>query len=307
MAAAGFAVSTSLQHRANAQLAHREAAGRPPVRAALLRQPWWLVGQLIAFASFGLHAWALRVGMLVVVQPVVVSGIVLAVPVRAALERRLPRLDEVATVAMTAVGLVGFLIAARPAADSAATGPVDQGVALVAVGLSGAAAVAAAWWAGRRRGSARAGAYGVASGVLFGLTAGLVKLTVVAASSALAAAGPGGTVLALASSWPVWLVAPVGIAGVVLNQRAYRSGPLSASMPLLNVIDVLLAVAFGVVVFGETPAHGPLDLLGQLLGVVLVVLGLRRLARAESANDEFPAPPAPPRVDQDPAYSRSLL
>ncbi|WP_460820364.1 DMT family transporter [Nocardioides korecus] len=278
-AAGGFAVSTSLQHHANARLAGAVAMGRDARPAGLVRQPWWVFGQLVAFASFALHAWALGIGLLVVVQPIVVSGIVLAVPVRAALDRRRPRRSELATVAVTAAGLATFLVSGRP---SAPVGPVrpDQALALLFVGAGLVATAVAAWAARGRAGVTRAGAYGLASGVLFGLTAALVKLVAVAVAAGhpTSAWGVAGVV---ATSWAAWLVAPVGIAGVVLNQWAYRAGRLSASMPLLNVVDVLVAVGFGVLVLGETPAHGPLDLLGELLGAVLVTLGLRRLARTE--------------------------
>ncbi len=87
--AAGFALSTSLQHMA-ADRAPEATQGTHRLLAHLARRPWWVVGQFVAVGSFALHALALRLGALVVVQPVVVSGIVLAVPVSAALARRLP-------------------------------------------------------------------------------------------------------------------------------------------------------------------------------------------------------------------------
>ncbi|MFI2708476.1 hypothetical protein ACH5WX_13130, partial [Nocardioides sp. CER28] len=107
--AAGFAVSSSLQHHANADLP--DDVGTAAAVRALLRRRRWVVGQGLALAAFLLHAVALRLGVLVLVQPVVVSGIVVAVPIRAALGRRLPGRGEVGTVAVTATGLAIFLIA----------------------------------------------------------------------------------------------------------------------------------------------------------------------------------------------------
>src|SRR3954447_22443094 len=88
-AATGYAVSASLQHVA----ARETGASRRRAHvflAQLTRRPWWLAGQVVAVASFGLHAFALHLGSLLVVQPVVVSGVVLAVPVRASMARRPP-------------------------------------------------------------------------------------------------------------------------------------------------------------------------------------------------------------------------
>ncbi|ABL81070.1 MULTISPECIES: DMT family transporter [unclassified Nocardioides] len=291
LAAAGFATSTSLQHHANTTLTTSDPRGhRGPEEhhgrgeghfASLLRQPWWVVGQAIALVAFALHAWALRVGLLVVVQPVVVSGIVLAVPIRAALERRLPHLGELGTVALTATGLTAFLLAVHPTAPLAAH--PATGSAAVATLVGAAAALAASRWAKGRSGIAQATGYGAASGVLFGLSAGLVKLAATAGATATSFPAELAAVL---TAWPTWLVPLVGVAGVVLNQRAYRAARLSASMPLLNIIDVLVAIAFGIVVFSETPAHRPLDLAGQGIGITLMLIGLHRLARDPGVDAE---------------------
>ena len=86
-----------------------------------------------------------------------------------------------------------------------------------------------------------------------------------------------------------------GLSGVAINQRAYRAARLSASMPVLNIVDVLVALIFSVIVFGETPAHSPLALAGQLVGFACVAIGLRRLSRSELfADDRAPGPQMAP-------------
>jgi hypothetical protein len=275
LAAVGFAISTSLQHHANS----RAEAG---VARPVFRQPWWIVGQLLALTSFFLHAWALRVGHLIVVQPIVVSGIVLAIPARHALSRRRPSWSELATVALTAAGLAVFLVAVHPSGMSP-SGPARGEVTACVICV--AAALAAARWAWRRSGVGRAAGYGVSAGILFGLTAGLVKL-----ATATIPMHSGGAVAAsaLLHAWPTWLVPIVGGTGVVLNQMAHRNGPLSASMLLLNIVDVLVAVTFGLAVLGEVPAHRVLDVAGQLAGLALMVMGLRRLVATHALEPPKP-------------------
>lgn len=283
LAAAGFAVSSSLQHHANTHL-HQDLSTTTALRA-LIRRPGWVVGQTIALVSFSLHAWALRIGVLVLVQPTVVSGIVLAVPVRAVLGRRRPHLGEVGTVAMTAAGLSIFLVAAHPRPSQSAAPTAAAWV----TALGALVAIAAVLWAGRTRGIPRATGYGLACGVLFGLTGGLVKL---AAADAAHGHGFGGHLYSLLSAWPTWAVVVAGLSGVVSNQRAYRAGPLSASMPLLNIVDVLVAILFGVLVFGEIPAHHLSAVAWQAFAIVLMAMGLRRLARSEAVEHDGPRPVA---------------
>ncbi|MEZ5094978.1 MAG: hypothetical protein R2731_01895 [Nocardioides sp.] len=88
--AAAAAVSTSVQHHA-AEKAPRTARGVAGLMRHLAGRPWWWVGQLLGLVTVSFHAAALHFGPLALVQPIVISGIVLAVPIRAAIERTLPR------------------------------------------------------------------------------------------------------------------------------------------------------------------------------------------------------------------------
>jgi hypothetical protein len=282
--AVGFALSSSLQHRANERLVATHRGGGH--LAALLRRPWWVVGQLLALTSFALHAVALRIGLIVVVQPVVVSGIVLAVPVRAALERRIPAAREIGMVALTAAGLSLFLVSANPSAHDVSP---RTGTAAIVTAIGGLVTLGVVRLAHGRPGLTRAHLYGAAAGLLFGLTAGLVKLATTLSASAHGALGQ---LWALLTAWPTWAVVVVGISGVSLNQRAYRCGPLSASIAILNIVDVLVAIGFGIVVFHERPASSVLAVLGQLVGLLVIVVGLRGVARS-NLLDEADTEPAP--------------
>ena len=138
-------------------------------------------------------------------------------------------------------------------------------------------AVLAAGCAGRcRRDERTALLLGISSGVFFGLVAGLLKLTVVRLAST-------SQPLDLLGSWTTLAVVVLGTAGVVTTQRGYTAARMSASMPVLNVTDVLVALLFGAVVFDQVPAHDPGALLGEVLAAGLMILGLRRLA----LDDDF--------------------
>ena len=85
----GFALSTSLQHRSAGQApaSVRDSLG---VLRFVVTQPPWLLGIGIGAVAFVLHALALKLGAIAVVQPIMIAGVVLAVPVRTALDRALP-------------------------------------------------------------------------------------------------------------------------------------------------------------------------------------------------------------------------
>lgn len=269
LSATGFAISTSLQHHAAGSIA--AGKGVAHLIGRLLTKPVWLAGQCVAVVSFGLHAIALATGPLALVQPLVVSGIVLAVPARAALSRHRPSHREITAVMLAAAGLAMFLVASNPTHGSPAASQVPA-VIVCAAGVL--AAAACHWRAARTMDEAmRAAFLGATAGIMFGLVAGLVKLSV-------QVAGTGGPAAA-ATAWSTWALVVVGACGVVTNQRSYQAARLSASMPTLNVIDVLVALAFGVVAFGEVPRHTPVAIVAELLAFMCIGVGLRRLALAE--------------------------
>ena len=87
-------------------------------------------------------------------------------------------------------------------------------------------------------------------GVLFGLVAGFVKLTLQELND--------GGVDAMLTAWPTYALVLAGVGGVLTNQRAYRVAGLSASMPALNIVNGMTSLALGFTLFNEVPRHSPL-------------------------------------------------
>ncbi len=281
--AAGFAASNALQHRVAGTV---PAGVRHPlaVLAHLARRRVWLVATLSSFTALVLHAVALRLGSIALVQPLMLVGVVLAVPLRAALDRALPTLAEVRAVAVTALGLGVFLLSADPA-PSAAQPDLRTAVILVVVGVTGTSLGLRLTRTGfaRLAPEAQAAVLGVLAGLMFGLTAGLLKLLGDAVSEGFGGVAPPITVLGLVGA---------GVLGTALNQRAYQIAPLSFSMPLVNVVDILVALAFGSLVFHEHPGHVPSVLLVQGCALAGVGVGLSLIARLASDRTRGVCPEA---------------
>ncbi len=271
-----FAISTSVQHQA-AEAAPESATGLVALLAYLIRRPLWLLGQFLATCAFALHALALNAGALALVQPIVVSGIVWAVPARAALSRRLPSLGEIRAVVLTASGLALFLVASSPdQGRNAGRGWSSGLLALGAVAVAVLASVIAE--SIHQHARRRAFFLGVTAGVLFGLVAGLLKMALEGLSD--------GGVHTLLTSWPVYALLLAGAGGVLTNQRAYRVAALSASMPALNIVNVLTALTFGFTVFHETPRHAPLMLALEALALAAAGFGLWLLVNLDEESHE---------------------
>jgi hypothetical protein len=218
------------------------------------------------------------------VQPIVVSGIVWAVPARAALSRRLPSVRELQAVLVTASGLAVFLVASNPSAGEHAS--LGLGT-LAFVGAGFLVALAANVAASRVRESPRRKAFflGVVGGVLFGLVAGMLKLALQELNS--------GGLTALLTAWPTYGLLIAGIGGVTTNQRAYRTAGLSASMPVLNIVNGLTSITIGFTIFSEVPRHSPLMVTLEGLALLAMAIGLLALVRLEEEHaDSTRAEPA---------------
>ncbi|NUR10194.1 MAG: DMT family transporter [Nocardioidaceae bacterium] len=280
LCAATFAISSSVQHHA-AESAPASATGLFSLLGYLVRRPLWLVGQVLATCAFVLHASALHAGPIAVVQPIVVSGIVWAVPVRAAISRRWPSVTELRAVSITAVGLAVFLVASNPSAGQDA-GLGWGTILLTACGVL--VALAANGLAAMTKNDPRRKAFflGVVGGVLFGLVAGMIKLTL----QELETGGIGG----MLSSWPPYALLLFGLGGVLTNQRAYRTAGLSASMPALNIVNGLTSLAFGFTVFSEVPRSSPLFLVIEVGALGCMAAGLWLLIQLEEAQQDQPEP-----------------
>lgn len=265
--AASFATGSALQHRA-ASAKQDDGAVESGLVARLVRRPSWVVGLLLSGLAFVLHAAALSQGGLALVQPVIVSGIVFAVLIRSGLEHRFPPPTRtVVWLVLTCAGLALFL-ESRPTTTDHSANMRTAVIVQIAGGVLALVATLLAQRgpAGRRRGILLA----ATTGVLYGLVAGDVKLVVSAEGSPIRAL----------TSWPLWALLAAGIWAVVSNQRAYQSAQLWVTAPVVSIGEAMVAIAFGIIVFDEVSHSTASELLGQGVGLALVVAGVIKLASA---------------------------
>ena len=78
---------------------------------------------------------------------------------------------------------------------------------------------------------------------------------------------------ALFTTWPLYALIVIGALGLLLNQLAFRAGPLRFSLPAITTIDPIASLIIGVAVFDEKFRDGPFYLLGETLGLAFVVAG----------------------------------
>jgi len=265
------ASSSVLQHRSARQTA---AAGHRPLGgvARLLTRPAWLAGLVLAALGLLLHTVALAGGRLALVQPLLVSGLLFALPLSLLLEGRRPAVIEWLWAVGLIAGLATFLAAARPSAGDV---PINADVLAVATAVGVvvvAAAVASAYGPSREH---KAALLGTAGGIAFGLTAALLKQ-----ATAIGLARGAGVL----TSWPFYALLVVGAIGIALTQLAYAAGPLASSLPALTIGDPVAAVVIGAVAFHERLSHDPGSVALEIAAFLLMFVAAMVLARRSAAD-----------------------
>ena len=283
--AAGFAyaLASVLQQRAAFEQ-DRGLSLKWGLLGRLFRNPVWLAGSSVDVSAYGLEAASLGFGSIIVVQPLLVCGLLWALPL-ATLGRpeRVTRREWIPAVLLVA-GLAVFVSVGSPEGgrtDASVLAWVLTGVGLaVPIGL----ALFAARHAPPHR---RALLLAFASGCVYGMTAALTKSTVALFDDG---------VLQTFTHWQPYALLAVGAVGLLLNQSAFQAGHLAASLPAMAVTDPVVGCVIGVTLLGEgLGATGALEIAATVIAVAVMVLATVSLARSPLVtHDDAPTPePAP--------------
>ncbi len=271
-AACCFALAAVIQHREARRAGEKMLSLR--LLLTLVRSPRWLAGVALAGLSFVIQGLALAFGPLTLVQPLAATDVLFALPMIAIVHRyHLTRGDWLGAAAV-AGGIAVFLAVSPPAGGLRAPGLAAWAPVIVAAGAFGAIAALAAM---RTRGAAQVIWLAAGAGIIFGVLDALTKSTV----DLLADQGA----VALLRWEPYGLLA-AGIAGAFLSQSAFRAGALSVSLPVIDTLEPVSAVAIGAWVFGERLAASPGQLATQLVGGAVAVAGIAALSRSSVAATE---------------------
>lgn len=287
-----LALGAGLSYAVAAVLQQKVAAQQPPelslsprLIVALAKRPLWLVGIVFDVGAYLLEAAALGFGSVVIVGPLLVSGLLFAIPLATIGTGQHATRREMVPAVMVTLGLALFVGVGEPTGG----GSEASGLAWAIAGGVIALLAGTALYLGRRPGTApnrRALMYGLATGTLYGLTAVLTKATV-----DLLADGDG--VFSVLAHWQPYALVTVSIVGLILNQSAFQAGHVAASLPVIAVANPVLSATLGVALFGE--ALGAQSLLEWAVtagAIVMMVLGTARLASSPLVAHEVEHVPA---------------
>ncbi|MEU7632507.1 DMT family transporter [Nocardia sp. NPDC049220] len=266
LAAMLFAVAAVAQQRAAAAVPEGESLVR-----SLVRNPRWLAGVVGDAGGYAMQVAALALGAVLLVQPILVSALVFALPLAARLNsRRITPRTWLTALTLTAA-LACFLLVGDPTEGNTSAPlhewllPLGFMLALIVGAVAGGIVAVDP--------ARRALLLGAVSGSLYGLAAALTSYVTDLFEHGL---------LHVLGSWQTWALIAAGVTGVYLQQRAFQAGPLAASLPAVTIAEPLAAAFLGLTVLDEHFRTNTLGLVVTGLAVIVMCATTLALSRSQA-------------------------
>lgn len=274
ISATAFAIGAVGQHHV-ASLTPTAGALNPRLFLHLMRSPMWWAASFGDLFGFVLQAVALGLGAVSVVQPLLVTGLLLAIPISAAVDHRKVSRPEIFGALLCCAGLGAFLLAAQPTAGNVKISGHDGLLLLATVGP-----IITVLFLGtlRTSGVLRSVALALCAATLFGVCSPLLSEIVHNLHDPF--------------RWPLAAVTGCGITGFLLTQNAYQAGSLPAPLACLTITEPIVAVMLGVTLLHEHLKASPVAITIIVLAVAAVIAGVAVVAR-HASETETAAPAVP--------------
>lgn len=248
---------TSVFQRMGVEDAPEDTTMRLSLMAYAVKRGVWLLGFGFMICAFLLQAFALHIGRLSVVQPILTMELLFLVAILGTYFRFQISLREWAGASAIAFGLSGFLFFAAPGGGTA----IPTNLGWIVVGGASILLICVTviatrwgprWW--------KAAMFGSSAAIAFAFTAALIKTVSDYAAN---------DWVTLFEHWQTYGVIVFGLLGLFLTQNAFHAGPLAASQSTLVLVDPLVSICLGIALYGDSlrtgGAYGPLEALSLLV------------------------------------------
>jgi drug/metabolite transporter (DMT)-like permease len=269
-----FALAAALQQKGALNLPTISLA-QPTSLVRLVGQTMWLLGTLALVTGYLFQAGALDRGRLSVIQPLLVTTVVFALPLGYFLTRQRVGSREVIGAIAIIVGLGVFVYFGDPASGKENASNLEWAIM---IGLLSLVSVLLLVFGGRGGDlSMKAAAYGTVAGILFGLSSSLTKPTLGYLQESV------GTML---SHWECYALAVAGVLGFVLQQVSLGTGRLAPSVATVSVANPVVGILIGTRLLDERLSRPVWLVVIAVLGLGLALAGAVAISLAREAKPE---------------------
>ena len=276
-----FALAATLQQKGALNLP-TISLSHPMSLVRLAGERIWLIGTVALLTGYLFQAAALDRGRLSVIQPLLVTTVVFALPLGYFLTKQHVGRREVIGAVVIVIGLGLFVYFGDPAGGNENASNTQWAVTICL--LSVLSALLLVFGSGGTL-SMKAAVYGTVAGILFGLSAALTKPTLDYLHESV------GTML---SHWECYVLAVAGVLGFVLQQVSLGTGRLAPSVATVSVANPVVGILIGIILLDERLSRPLWHVVVAFIGLGLALCGAVVISLArEATKDEVPSVNAP--------------
>lgn len=279
LGAAFFIAFGDVIHQRSAHDVTDEPVGHLELFTRLLRDRQWWLGSGVAAAGFALQAAALGFGSVLLVQAILVTSLLFALPIHARASGHRVSRSQWTWAALLAASVVVIVTVGNPT-EGHSRASFQTWSLVLAVMVP--AMVACVIGARMLSGAASAVLLALVSGALWGLFAVLTKGVVDRLGDGL---------LELIKTPELYAWAVVAVLGTAWQQSSFRAGALTASLPTMTVAEPVVGSVLGIVVLGETLRPGDAGWVTLVVAFAVMIVATAALARG-AAVDAAPSHPS---------------
>jgi drug/metabolite transporter (DMT)-like permease len=269
-----FALAAALQQKGALNLPTISLA-QPMSLVRLAGETTWLLGTLALLTGYLFQAGALDRGRLSVIQPLLVTTVVFALPLGYFLTKQHVGRREVAGAVVIIVGLGLFVYFGNPAGGNENASNLQWAVA---IGLLSVVSALLLVFGGSGGLSMKAAVYGTVAGILFGLSSALTKPTLDFLHE---------SVRTMLSHWECYALAVAGVLGFVLQQVSLGTGRLAPSVATVSVANPVVGILIGILLLDERLSRPRWHIVVAVVGLGLALVGAVAISLArETAKQE---------------------
>jgi drug/metabolite transporter (DMT)-like permease len=275
-----FALAATLQQKGALNLPTISLA-HPMSLVRLAGERVWLLGTIALFTGYLFQAGALDRGRLSVIQPLLVTTVVFALPLGYFLTKQHVGRREVFGAIAIIIGLALFVYFGDPAGGNENASNEQWAVA---IGLLSVVSVLLLVFGSGGDLSMKAAVYGTVAGILFGLSSSLTKPTLDFLHESVAT---------MLSHWECYALAVAGVLGFVLQQVSLGTGRLAPSVATVSVANPIVGILIGILLLDERLSRPGWHILLAVVGLSVALIGAVVISLArEGGQEESPAVPS---------------
>jgi len=275
-----FALAATLQQKGALNLPTISLA-HPMSLVRLAGEKVWLLGTIALLTGYLFQAGALDRGRLSVIQPLLVTTVVFALPLGYFLTKQHVGRREVFGAIAIIIGLALFVYFGDPAGGNENASNAQWAVA---IGLLSVVSVLLLVFGSGGDLSMKAAVYGTVAGILFGLSSSLTKPTLDFLHESVAT---------MLSHWECYALAVAGVLGFVLQQVSLGTGRLAPSVATVSVANPIVGILIGILLLDERLSRPGWHILLAVVGLSVALIGAVVISLArEGGQEESPVVPS---------------